>query len=134
MPPPKLKVSKSVTHGTLQAFYPNGKKTLYIHADDLNAATATDLHHLARIVEPLLLKPTAIFEGLRPGQQKGLCYVGAPEFSWSSGKAAPPHKGKVFIVCANAEGYIYEWRWDVADPDNGNLPEDHGTRFATRIF
>lgn len=63
------------------------------------------------------------------------CYCGIPEFAYhSDGTERRPYPGQVYLVFVNDEGVAYNWRWEKADPDDPNLPQNFETRFKTRLL
>ena len=93
------------------------------------------------IVPHILQCPTAIFEGLRkdededPGGVGWRCYCGIPQCAYHpDGSKRDPYPNKVFLVFVNDEQVGYNWRWERADPDDLELPEDHETRFKQRLL
>lgn len=40
---------------------------------------------------------------------------------------------QVYLVFVNDEGVAYTWRWEKADPDDLNLPQNHPQRFKKRL-
>jgi hypothetical protein len=93
------------------------------------------------IVPAILQRPTAIFEGLRQDEdedQRGTgwrCYCGIPDHAYhADGTARSPYPGQVYLVFVNDERVAYNWRWEKADPNDQKLPENHETRFKTRVL
>lgn len=82
------------------------------------------------IVPQVLQSPNAIFEGV--GWR---CYCGIPERAYhSDGSERSAYPGQVFLVFVNDEGVAYNWRWEKADQDDLRLPQNHATRFKTRLL
>jgi hypothetical protein len=50
------------------------------------------------------------------------------------GLEANPDPGRVFLVFVNDEGIAYNWRWEIADPENVNLPREYATRFKVTVY
>lgn len=93
------------------------------------------------IVPAILQEPTAVFEGLRQDEDedpRGVgwrCYCGIPEHCYrADGSKGKPYPGKVYLVFVNDEGVAYNWRWELADPDDPELPNNHETRFKKRLL
>ena len=90
--------------------------------------------------------PSAIFEGLRPpddkhsGESPGwLCYCSRPPYDYKkSGEECAPAPNKVFLVFVNEEQIIFNWRWENADIDafcnKEYLPENYENRFRKRVL
>ncbi len=93
------------------------------------------------IVPKVLQQPTAVFEGLRRDEDEDLhgygwrCYCGVPECAYhSDGSERAAFPGKVYLVFVNDERVAYNWRWELADPDDQGLPQNHAQRFKTRLL
>jgi hypothetical protein len=90
---------------------------------------------------PLVLQaPVAVFEGLRRDEDEDRagygwrCYCRVPDRAYrSDGTQRPPYPGQVYLVFVNDEGVAYNWRWEKADPDDPNLPDDYSSRFQRRL-
>src|SRR5262249_44641962 len=93
-------------------------------------------HELVEIVPPTLLRPTAVFRGLRDRDAlTWLCYVGLPTraYDYTTGLRVPPWPGEVFLVFVNGERVVYTWGWEKSSPSNPHLPEDHEARFVEKL-
>lgn len=95
----------------------------------------------AHTVREILQNPTAIFEGLRRDQDEDpwgagwRCYCGIPECAFrQDGTKRPPYPGQVYLVFVNSDGVAYNWRWEKADPDEPELPQDYSNRFRTQLL
>ena len=95
----------------------------------------------AYTVPMILLRPTAIFQGLREDEDEDVrgtgwrCYCGVPEKAYRpDGTERPPYPEQVFLVFVNEDRVAYNWRWESADPDDLDLPENHNARFKTRLL
>lgn len=93
------------------------------------------------IVPMILQQPTAVFEGLRQDEdedQRGVgwrCYCGIPEHAYhSDGTSRSPYPGHVYLVFVNDDAVAYNWRWEKADSDDPQLPQNHLARFRTRLL
>jgi hypothetical protein len=93
------------------------------------------------IVPKVLQEPTAIFEGLREDEdedRRGVgwrCYCGLPDRAYhSDGTERLPYSRQVYLVFVNEERVAYNWRWEKADADDPKLPQNHQTRFKTRLL
>ena len=102
---------------------------------------------LALIVPEVLLRPTAVFMGIRWDADENnitdvpswLCYVGLPTCSFTaSGEKADPYEGEVYLVFVNADRVVYHHRWDKCAPDNQRLPIGYNDpkrpRFRQRVL
>jgi len=97
----------------------------------------------ALIMPAILLRPTAVFEGIRTDEDDNAseggagwrCYCGIPANSYrADGSAGPSYQGKVYLIFVNDERVAYNWRWEKCDPEDPRLPIDHATRFKRRII
>src|SRR5437588_8918947 len=81
--------------------------------------------HELKLVKEILELPTVVFEGLRQEQEEGLCYAGIPSGSYTNqGRKRPRLPGKTFVVFLDAEGQVFQWRWEQADSDREGYPEN----------
>ena len=95
----------------------------------------------AYIVPMILQHPTAIFEGLRRDEDEDRagygwrCYCGVPDHAYrADGTRINPYPGQVYLVFVNDEKVAYNWRWELADPEDPRLPTDHKTRFRSSLL
>ncbi len=131
---------------TLEAVDPLTGSTceVLISYDRMQAVARRSMGHAKEcgfIVPMMLQKPTAIFEGLRQDEDEDRrgygwrCYCGIPEYAYhADGTERQPYRGQVYLVFVNDERVAYNWRWERADPDDPNLPENHDTRFKRRLL
>ena len=99
------------------------------------------IREMAQLVPDTLIRPTAIFEGIRSDGDESRdgdgarCYCGTPEVAFTpDGSPRKPRLGRVFLVFVTADGVAYNWRWDLCDSDDPKLPVDHATRFHKRAL
>jgi len=130
----------------LEAVDPVGGKTTTVQVsfDRMQSVAKRSLGHAKECgyVVPMILKlPTAIFEGLRRDEdedKRGVgwrCYCGIPDFAYhTDGTSRSPYPNQVYLVFVNDEQVAYNWRWERADADNLNLPENHAERFKKRLL
>lgn len=86
-------------------------------------------------VQQILLNPAAIFESVREHQDGGWCYCGVPTCAYTnSGAKIPPVPNKVFCVYVNPGNYLFEWRWEPADPDDKGLPLGYQERYKVKVW
>jgi len=86
-------------------------------------------------VQQVLLRPTAIFEGIREHQAGGMCYCGIPTCAFTnSGAKIPPIPNKVYCVYLNAGGKYFESGWEPADPDEPGLPREYQIRYGVKLW
>lgn len=93
------------------------------------------------VVPEVLLKPTAIFEGLTQDSDESRrgagwrCYVGRPGQCFEDdGRSMPAPRNRVFLVFVNDQRVAYNWYWCAADPADPTLPDGHATRFRVRLI
>lgn len=92
---------------------------------------------LADTVKWAVLHPTAIFKGVREeGEKDWLCYASTPShaYDYRTGDRVSGWKDEVFLVFANADGIIYNWRWEKADVNNPKIPENSTSRFDEKVM
>lgn len=92
-------------------------------------------------VPEILVRPTAIFEGLTQDHdedRRGIgwrCYCGRPSKGYrADGTECPPFPNQVYLVFVNAECVAYNWRWEKCDPAQPDLPIGHADRFKKRLL
>jgi len=98
----------------------------------------------AYVLPQVLVKPTAIYEGLcwdDDEERRGVgwrCYAGIPDCSYrEDGTKQPPWAGDVFLAFVNSDGVIYNWRWEKSSPDDPTLPrtdDEIKPRFRKRLL
>jgi hypothetical protein len=116
--------------------------TILNHRDSLG-----DKYTVAYLVREALVKPCAVFEGIRFDEDEKhscqdlgwLCYCYRPEFQYLfDGRKAAAPVGKVFLVFVNNDHEIYHWVWERAEPDllqcRKYLPINFKNRFNKQIF
>lgn len=92
---------------------------------------------LAFAVPFVLLRPTAIFRGVREEDElEWLCYCGTPQFAYdgATGETRAPWKNQVFLVFVTADRVVYNWRWEPCDPRRKDLPAGYALRFKERAL
>jgi hypothetical protein len=117
---------------------------IQISFERMHAVASRSMGHAQEcgvIVPMILLRPTAIFEGLRRDEDEDRwgygwrCYCGVPERRFRpDGTSAPPYLGQVYLVFINDERVAYNWRWEKADTDNHTLPVGYELRFKQRLL
>jgi hypothetical protein len=86
-------------------------------------------------VQQVLLNPHAIFEGVRDHQSGGLCYCGSPTCAYTNdGAKIPPVPDKVFCVYLSPLERLFEWGWEISDPDYPGLPLGWKTRYKVQLW
>jgi hypothetical protein len=94
----------------------------------------------AELVPQVLQCRGPVFEGFRKEEdedKRGVgwrCYCGIPDRSYSQdGERCPPRRKQVYLVFVNEDRVVYNWRWELADPDDPLLPQGVENRFARRL-
>lgn len=96
-----------------------------------------------KVMPEILRNPKAIFEGIRWDKDEDRasdadgwrCYCGIPTHSYSpDGHAQSPWQDEVYLVFVNAEGVVYNWRWEACDSDNTTVPDQYGSRFCKQVW
>lgn len=118
-----------------------------VSADRLQAMRRLGAGHMletAHLMPGVLARPEAIFEGIREdsdednsrrGGEGWRCYCGTPDASYSlDGTKLGARKGWVYLVFVNKEKVVYNWRWERADKDDPELPQNHQKRFKERVL
>lgn len=95
----------------------------------------------AYIVPEVLLKPSAIFQGLKRDRDEprrgagSLCYCGRPIHCFEDdGRNVPPPRNRVFLVFVNDDWIAYNWYWYDADSNQPDLPDGYSERFDRRLI
>lgn len=91
---------------------------------------------LGYIVKDHLLRPTAIFRGVRQiddGEDDWLCYICRPgtAYNYQTGIVCPAWNGQVMTVYITGDRVLYSWSW--TDCDDQNLPIGHEDRYGSRL-
>lgn len=83
-----------------------------------------------------LKNPICVYEGLqREAQDEGICIVGRPaQIPKNDGTLVPFPKGFLFLVFANADRIVVNWRVDMADKDDPDVPYDSINRFRKNLW
>ncbi len=130
---------------TLQAFDPDSGNThdVTISFERLHTISQRGMGHTKECcftVPAILLEPNAIFEGIRSDEDEyhdgngWRCYCGIPRCAYyPDGAERAAYPGKVYLIFINHENVVYNWRWDLMDPDNYELPKNHKIRFEKRL-
>lgn len=96
----------------------------------------------AELVPNVLQYPAHVWRGLRwdddemfssgPGW---LSYCKIPAYSYrEDGAKQPPRPNRVFMVCVNMDGVVYNWWWVPCDPRNPEYPEQYDERFREQLL
>lgn len=95
----------------------------------------------AETLPEVLLRPTAIFEGLCSNDDEDArgfgwrCYCGIPSVRYrTDGGQIPVPENRVFLAFVNTEKVVYNWRWEPTDGDRRDLPIDHQSRFKRNLI
>ncbi len=95
------------------------------------------VHALLKCATRVVQAPAAVFRGLRREGQltEGLAYCGIPKRAYGN-DAQPLNQslnGFVFVVYADAQGYVFDWDWVQADPSDPSVPDGASERFTSRV-
>jgi len=130
----------------LEAFDPKtkGNTEVFVSQERMQAVATRSLGQAKEcgyLMPQILLSPTAVFEGLKEDDdedRRGVgwrCYCGVPDKAYHpDGSQRPPYPGQVFLVFVNEDRVAYNWRWEKADPENLELPQNHAQRFRRRLL
>jgi hypothetical protein len=130
---------------TIKAFDPvtGGEIEVYISYERLMAIgkrSKGQVMEVAEVVPQALQYPAAVFDGLTTDtdeDQRGVgwrCYCVRPDRSYApDGTKSGPRRGQVYLVFVNEDRVAYNWRWEAADRDNPELPQDYLKRFKRRL-
>lgn len=117
----------------------------YAHAKLQNCCrgNAGQIHEAANLVPMILLKPHAVFRGLKRdadepvknNEEGWLCYSGIPTHAYNEdGTPRGSWPKEVFLVFVSSDKVVYNWYWYESDPSNPSLPKGHKERFRERII
>lgn len=91
-----------------------------------------------RLVPEVLLKPTAVFQGLnRPEYSDGYCYAGRPAEWWIDSKVkapAPPDAVMLVFIKREFGLVVLDWEWRRADATNKGSPANWQKDFERMIW
>ena len=106
------------------------------HLESLTRGNLAPRFYRVMLVPIVLRHPAVVFEGWnRPEHDDDLCYAGVPPVDYRSDTIqVPPPPGKTFLVFVTRRGRITKWRWENADPDEAQYPENWRTRFRRIVW
>jgi hypothetical protein len=88
----------------------------------------------------VVLAPTHVFRDLKRGEaspdnlSEALAFCGKPRRAVdTSGQLVRPPEDMVFVVYADAEGYVFDWDWVEENPHEPGCPVDPEIRFGSPI-
>ena len=94
------------------------------------------IYELANCARRTVLAPTAVYRGLRRGGSApahvndGWAFCGKPREAYrNDGTPMRASDRMVFVVYADAEGYVFDWDWVPEDPGSPGHPLDCDLRF-----
>ena len=118
--------------------------TVQISYDRLRALSRRGKGFILEAAETLpevLLRPTAIFEGLCSNNDEDArgfgwrCYCGIPSARYrADGQQMPVPENRVFLAFVNTEHVVYNWRWESTDVNRRDLPIDYENRFRRNLI
>lgn len=97
----------------------------------------------AYILKGILLRPRAIFKGLRRDEdedtEKGdngwLAYCGLPEIAFDGkGQRRKPFVNQVYLAFVNEDRVVYNWRWEKCSSENPIMPMGFKDRFKRQLL
>lgn len=130
---------------TIKAYDPEtkGEIEVYLSHERLLAVgkrSKGQVLEAAELVPQVLQCGGPVFEGFRTEEdedKRGVgwrCYCGIPDRSYSSdGERRAPRRGQVYLVFVNEDRVVYNWRWEKADRNDPQIPEDVENRFTRRL-
>jgi hypothetical protein len=95
------------------------------------------VHALLKCATRVVQAPSAVFRGLRREGPlaDGVAYCGNPKRAF--GNDGQPMgvglDGFVFVVYADAQGYVFDWDWVQAEPSDPSIPREASQRFTSRV-
>lgn len=102
---------------------------------DVVDAPAHQLHELQRVVPEVVLRPAAVFEGLRRegSLSTGRAYSGRPASAFDNrGQPVPLPEGKCYVVFVTPRGSVYDWDW--VPEGSAGVPKDWEKRFGRQVW
>jgi hypothetical protein len=104
----------------------------------LSSQPASVSHALLRCARKTILAPTSIYRGLNRGEapkrlREGYAICGKPNRACDNeGKLVAAPQDMVFMVYADADGFVFDWDWVQEDPHAPGHPLDPELRFGGR--
>lgn len=105
--------------------------------DSLRSQPTYVSHCLLKCARKTILAPTASYRGLQRGDdapkrlREGWAICGKPNRACDNdGKLVPAPPGMVFMVYADADGFVFDWDWVQEDPHAFGHPLDPDLRFG----
>ncbi len=105
--------------------------------DSLKDQPAYVTHNLLKCARKVVLAPTAVYRGLMRGEhapkrlREGWAICGRPNRACDNdGHLIPTPPGMVFMVYADAEGYVFDWDWVQEAAEAPGHPLDPELRFG----
>lgn len=105
---------------------------LQVDAEDLehlNTQPPYVVYELLHCARKTVLAPTAVFRGLKrggdtpPSVNDGWAFFGKPRRAYENdGTPVCPPEGKLFVVYADKDGFVFDWDWTPEDPDRSGYP------------
>ena len=104
--------------------------------ESLKAHPPYVVHELLHCARRVVLAPTRVYRGLKrsdrgmPKINQGWAFCGRPRQGFdNAGNSIPEPDDKVFVVYADADGYVFDWDWIQQNPDEDGCPFGPDIRF-----
>jgi len=91
---------------------------------------------LLRLVPEVLKEPFMVFEDLkRDGEENSVCIVGRPANTFDNeGNEIPFPDGFLFLVFADGDRKVTDWRIEQCDSSDQKFPQKHAERFGRNLW
>ena len=111
----------------------------WIKNELIEAARKHEIRYFNALLIPETLKnPIAIFKGLeRDNHEDGWCYCGKPSKRrqhWDETTTVPFPDGKIFLVFADKNRFVFNWRMEKENHYYSGLPKNFETRFGQTLW
>jgi hypothetical protein len=97
-------------------------------------------HGLFHCARKTVLAPTAVYRGLKRGDKEpprlanGWAICGKPNRAYDNdGRKVQPPADMLYMVYADADGFVFDWDWVAEDPHHPGHPLDNDLRFGELV-